>query len=108
MKRKSVNLCGMGMLFLLGLITRLLEQRFTNAPGPFGTPGGCDEWRPPPCIRCRMERRTVCPARSGIMVTRGVLGFYAYAPSLHARQPSKLARVLIPCFGEHSSSRSHA
>jgi uncharacterized membrane protein YkgB len=30
------------------------------------------------------------------------------APSLHARQPSKLARVLIPRFGEHSSSRSHA
>ena len=44
------------LLFLLGLITALLRATFyQRAHGPFGTPGGCDEWHPPPCARCLME-----------------------------------------------------
>src|SRR5262249_42402975 len=33
--------------------------------GPFGTPGGCDEWHPPPCARCRMERGTAASSGKG-------------------------------------------
>ena len=45
MKTQKRRLMWHGMLlFLLGLITGVLERRFTNAHGPFGTPGGCAEW----------------------------------------------------------------
>src|SRR5262249_52004623 len=33
--------------------------------GPFGTPGGGDEWHPPPCAWCRMERGTAASSGKG-------------------------------------------
>src|SRR5262252_6039812 len=67
MKHKKRRLMWHGMLlFLLGLITGLVEQRFTNVRmGLSAHLEGVMNGIPPPCARCRMERGTAASSGKG-------------------------------------------
>ena len=74
MKTQKRRLMWHGMLlFLLGLITGLLEQRFTNVRMGLsahleGVLKGI-----PPCARCRMERGTAASSGKGAVLLHSTL-----------------------------------
>ena len=66
MKTQKRRLMWHGMLlFLLGLITGLLEQRYTNVRMGLSAHLERDECHPPPCAGCRMERGTAASSGKG-------------------------------------------